>query len=131
MAYNVSEKGLIASIIDAKNENVYFSLFNHVGDKYEKIEDFIADNIQNIIEILSKYNKEQIIFIGDGCVIYHNLIEEKIKNGKFVEEKENLQTSISVGKASYDKYLKGLYGDSESLHPLYLRKSQAERTLER
>ena len=131
MAYNIEEEGLIASIIDAKNENVYFSLFSHFDDKYEKKEDFRADNIYNIIDILIKYNNEKITFVGDGSEIYHNIILEKIKNANFTSSSQNLQTSISIGLSAFDKYQKGLYGDSNSLIPLYLRKSQAERALER
>lgn len=122
---------MIASIIDAKNENVYFSLFSHSENGYEKIEDFCADNIHNVINILSKYNDKEITFVGDGSEIYNDIISGKLKNVKFASDEKNLQTSISVGKSSYDKYLKGVYGNSNSLVPLYLRKSQAERALER
>lgn len=131
MAYNIEEEGLIASIIDAKNENVYFSLFSHFNDKYEKKEDFRADNIYNVIDTLLKYNNEKITFVGDGSEIYHNIILEKIKNANFASSKQNLQTSISIGVSAFDKYKKGLCGDSGTLIPLYLRKSQAERALER
>ena len=131
MAYNIEEDGLIASIIDAKNENVYFSLFSHSENGYEKIEDFRADNIHNVIDNLSKYIDEEIICVGDGSQIYNDTISEKLKHVKFVNDEKNIQTSISVGKAAYDKYLKGLYGDSNILVPMYLRKSQAERALER
>lgn len=131
MAYNIKEEGLIASIIDAKNENVYFSLFSHFDDKYENKEDFRADNIYNVIDTLLKYNNEKITFVGDGGEIYHNIILEKIKNANFANSKQNLQTSISIGLSAFDKYKKELCGDSNTLIPLYLRKSQAERALER
>ena len=131
LAYNISENGLIASIIDAKNANVYFSLFSHSENGYDKLENFRADNIHSVIDTLLKYNDKEIIFVGDGSKIYNDTISEKIKNVKFADDKQNFQTSISIGKSAYDKYLKGMYGDSNSLVPMYLRKSQAERALER
>ena len=131
LAYNISEKGLIASIIDAKNENVYFSLFLHSENGYKKIEDFCADNIYNVIDKLLKYADCEIICVGDGSLIYKNILSEKIKNIKFADEEKNDQTSVSIGKAAYDKFLKGIHGNSNSLIPMYLRKSQAERALER
>ena len=127
LVYNISENGLIASIIDAKNENVYFSLFSHSENGYDKKEDFRADNIHNVIDNLAKYIDEEIICVGDGSQIYNDMISEKLKHVKFVNDEKNIQTSISVGKAAY----KGIYGDSNSLVPMYLRKSQAERALER
>ena len=129
LAYNIEEEGLIASLIDAKNENVYFSLFNHIEKKYEKIEEFTADNIFNIINILNKYNDKKITLVGDGVKIYRDIVLDKLKNIKIENEICNMQTSVSVGKASFDKYIKGIKGDSNSLIPLYLRKSQAERAL--
>lgn len=130
MAYNIEEDGLIASIIDAKNENVYFSLYAHTQNKYKKIEEYYADNIHNILDILLKYNDKKIIFVGDGAIIFKKIILEQIKNAVFAKKLQNNQTSTSVGKAAFDKYLQGIKGDSNSLHPLYLRKSQAERALE-
>lgn len=129
LAYNIKKEGLIVSLIDAKNENVYFSMFNHIENKYEKIEDFKADNIYKIIDILNKYNDKEITIVGDGSEIYKKILSENLKNVKFASNIDNIQTSVSIGKASHDKYIQGIKGDSNSLVPLYLRKSQAERAL--
>ena len=37
LAYNVEQDGLICSLIDAKNNNVYFGLFEHKNDEYSQI----------------------------------------------------------------------------------------------
>ncbi len=94
------------------------------------MEDFRADNIYKIIEILSKYNTKNITIVGDGADVFRNIILENLNNINFANNVQNMQTSISVGKASFDKFLEGIKGDSNSLHPLYLRKSQAERALD-
>lgn len=130
LAYNIESEGLIASIIDAKNENVYFSLFEHENNIYKKIEDYRAENIYNIINILSKYNKNNITIVGDGGYYYKNLILDNFKNINFANDIQNMQTSISVGRAALDKYLKDNKGEKNNLTPLYLRKSQAERALD-
>ena len=129
LAYNIKEEGLIASLIDAKNENVYFSLYNHINNRYKKIEDLTADNIYNIIHILNKYSYENIILVGDAVKAYRDIITDKLNNVKIADDIYNIQTSVSIGKASFDKYLDGIKGDSNSLVPLYLKKSQAERAL--
>ena len=54
---------------------------------------------------------------------------EIIKNPVFANSEQNLQTSISIGKSAYNKFTNGIYGDSNSLLPIYLKKSQAERNL--
>lgn len=128
LAYNISETGLIVSLIDAKNDNVYYSLFSNNGKLYSKIGDFQADSIQNILDDLSIYD-DTLIFVGDASIIHRKKIEHLIKNPIFSSELQNVQTSISIGKSAYNKFKNGIYGDSNSISPIYLKKSQAERNL--
>ena len=48
---------------------------------------------------------------------------------EYADSIQNLQTSISIAKSAYTKFQKGMYGSSDSLLPIYLKKSQAERAL--
>lgn len=129
LAYNITDTGLIVSLIDAKNGNVYYSLFSNSGTTYTQIGEYRADSIQNILSDLSIYD-DKLIFVGNGSVLHKDLIKKLIKNPIFANESQNNQTSISVGKSAYNKFKNGIYGDSNSLLPIYLRKSQAERALE-
>lgn len=128
LAYNITDTGLIVSLIDAKNENVYYSLFSNNGSKYSQIGDFRADSIRNILDDLSIYD-DKLIFVGNGAEIHHDLISTLIKNTSFASDVQNQQTSISIGKSAYNKFNDGIYGNSDSLLPIYLKKSQAERNL--
>lgn len=130
LAYNISETGLIVSLIDAKNDNVYYSLFSNNGTTYSQIGELKSDSIQNILDDLSIYD-DKLIFVGDGSVIHHDKIVNLIKNSIFASDIQNQQTSISIGKSAYNKFKNGVYGDSNSLSPIYLKKSQAERNLNR
>lgn len=129
LAYNIDEPGLIISLIDAKNDNVYYSLFSFDGNNYNQIGEYKADNIQNILDYLSIYD-DPLLFVGDGSILHQDKIQTYIKNPKFASEKQNIQTSISIGKSAYNKYKSGNYGDSSTILPIYLKKSQAERQLD-
>lgn len=129
LAYNITKNGLIVSLIDAKNDNVYYSLHSYDGSQYKKIGEYKSANIQNILDELSIYD-DQLIFVGNGSETHHNLIQTYIKNPVFASDKQNLQTSISIGKSAYNKFKNGIYGDSNSILPIYLKKSQAERHLD-
>lgn len=129
LAYNINKTGLIVSLIDAKNDNVYYSLYSFDGTNYKQIGDYASDNIETILDSLSIYD-DTLTFVGDGAVLHHTLIEKLIKNPSFAIENENYQTSISVGKSAYNKYTNGIFGDSNSVMPIYLKKSQAERHLD-
>ena len=77
LAYNIQSNGLIASMIDAKNDNVYFALFEHNNNSYTIKEDYIANNINSVLDLLQKYKENEITFVGDGSILHK---EEIIKN---------------------------------------------------
>ena len=145
LAYNVihdnssvntigEKKTLICSLIDAKNNNVYCGLY-YYNEKMNLIEIFAEDisvTIKKIKNTFIKNNFSDIIFVGDGAETYKNTIEDNFKSENICicEGESNFQCSPSLAKAGLQKYNEGNYGDSNSIFPVYLRKSQAERALE-
>ena len=153
---------IICSLIDAKNENVYYGLFD---ENYNKIEKLSTCSIDDLIDNLKKLNKP-IAFVGDGALAYKEKLEQHLckslnelseidlennletnsKNSKnlknsnlsayFFEGEKNLASSISIAKFAYNKYVNfenstaQVQDFNSSLSPMYLRKSQAERSLE-
>lgn len=129
LAYNLNIDGTIFSIIDAKNENVYVAGFNCNNKMYSlKLSPF-ADNIHSALNKCSDLSKESdnIYFIGTGSTLFKDLIKEKFGNYKFCISGNNEQSAISLAKCAFEKYLNKDFGDSNSISPTYLRKSQAER----
>ena len=124
LAYNTKNEGLICSLIDAKNDNVYYGLFSLRNNEYTQLDKFAFDNISNVISILNKYD-EPITFIGDGAIVHKDFISSNYSNCIF--DTQNNLSSYSLGIAGYITYKKGV---KTSFMPLYLRKSQAERALE-
>ena len=104
-------------------------MFCNNGTEYSQIGDYKADSIHKILDELLIYD-DKLLFVGDASKIYHDEIQKYITNCEFANDDQNVQTSISVGKSAYAKYQKGQYGDSNSLLPIYLKKSQAERALD-
>lgn len=129
LAYNIEQAGLIVSLIDAKNDNVYYSLFGNDGTTYNQIGEYKADTIQNILNDLCIYD-DPLIFVGNASEIHQDKIKTLVTNPMFADKLQNLQSSISIGKSAYNKFKKGIYGDSNFLQPIYLKKSQAERALD-
>ena len=128
---NFSDKfNLVCSIIDAKNDNIYYGMFEKNGKNFEQVENLNAKNINDMIEDFKKYHTSPILFVGDGAEKHQYTLTQYFKKATFVEDKYNIQTAISIGKAAFHKYEQGIYGDSNSIVPLYLRKSQAERALD-
>ncbi len=130
LAYNVPHfDGIVCTVLDARNDNVYSALFNVKG-KPEMIGDYITDTIDTLIDELKKYNTN-ILFVGDGSVSFKEKFENEFKERAFFMPSHlNEQTALSVAKSAFDKALLNDYDSVDAMHPLYLRKSQAERALE-
>ena len=124
LAYNVKQDGLICSLIDAKNNNVYLGLFNLENNVYTQLDDLAFKTIDEAISILKEHSSP-ITFVGDGAITHENILKNNFENCLFVDKNE--LSSYSLGIAGFNTYKKGI---QTSLMPLYLRKSQAERALE-
>ena len=131
LCYNIKNNGLIASIIDAKHDNVYFGLYKFENTSLSAMETPLSCTITSAIEILKKYSNEEITLVGDGTIVYHNLLKKELSNIHFAQENENLQTSISVGLSALSKYNNSNYSPTFSVSPIYLKKSEAEINLEK
>lgn len=116
LSYNVNSD-VICSLIDARNNQVYCGIFD---GNHQLIKDYIADDINVIIGNLPN---GEICFVGDGAVLH-----EKLLNGTFIQD-NNIHAS-NIGICSYNKYKNGMVETADSIVPMYLRKSQAERMKE-
>ena len=131
LAYNVTHfDGIICSILNANNNNVYSSLYK-LTFMPEMIGDYLTDSIDSLIYEIKKHN-QRVLFVGDGGIAYKEKIQNELKEKAiFVPQHLNEQSAISIARAALNKYNKGEIGDAFSIQPLYLRKSQAERLMDR
>lgn len=121
LAYNVpNATGIICSIIDANNNQAYCAIFDK---SYNLIGNYLADDISNITEALRSY--DDITFVGTGSVNYKDILLNSFSNAKF--STSNNQHSANVGKCAFEKYKNGYTETADTILPMYLRKSQAER----
>lgn len=116
---DISNK-LKVAIIDARNNQVYAGIFDK---NYELLEAFIADDILNVMDCLKKY--DDIVCIGDGAVLHQDKLKETITHVEFSSQNE--QRAALGGLVAYQKYLKQDLKNADTICPIYLRKSQAER----
>ncbi len=120
LAKNVENSETIVSLIDARNNQVYCGIFDK---EYNKKQEYLADDINSIIEFLKKY--ENISFVGNGAVLHKELLTNSLKNVDFADKNE--QSATNCGKIGYKKSLENNIYTADTIVPIYLRKSQAER----
>ncbi len=118
LAYNIQNENFktICSLIDARNNQVYCGIFDN---NYDLLENYLADDIIAVQKTLQKY--ENIIYVGDGAIVHKDLLNI---NGFIYENDIHAK---NIGKCAYNKYKNNKTKTADSLTPLYLRKSQAER----
>lgn len=138
LAYNlrndVDDNSLVISIIDCKNDNCYFSLFEKMGNVFQALIEPQSDSIESTLSIIKTYIEDNflsippIYIIGDGSKIYEDKIKEVFENANFSKDKNNLLNSYSLGIAGIKHFSN--YFCEEDVLPLYLKKPQAQRQLE-
>ena len=133
LAYNVKKvygdnfSGLVCSIIDCKNKNCYFALYEFKDGVCSNVINPTADTVEHSLELLKDYSN--ILFVGDGALIYSDLISNSFDICHFIDDNSaNELNSVSLAMAGYDYFSKN--GSDKDLLPLYLRKPQAQRQLE-
>ena len=120
LARNIENEETIISLIDARNNQVYAGIFD---ENINLKEEYMADDINLVLEKANKY--KNAIFVGDGSLLHKELLEKEIENIIFVEN--NNQSAENVGKIGYKKHLENDLKNADTIVPIYLRKSQAER----
>lgn len=113
LSYNVNAD-TICSLIDARNNQVYCGIFDK---NHNLIKDYMADDIN---ENLKNLPNNEICFVGDGADLHQELLK-----GTFSQD--NNIHAANIGICAYNKYKKGKIETADSIVPMYLRKSQAER----
>lgn len=127
LAYNCEKtESLIVSMIDARKERVYYSMYRYEGNTFVRVSEYRDDEIR---EILGSIQEKSIIFVGDGAIANKELIEKLItdKDIKIVSKANSIQRGGILAELSLKKEEDDLY----LLEPYYISKSQAEREKER
>ena len=135
LAYNISndKNKYICSIMDCKNNNCYFALYENRNGILETLIEPQAETIEATLAILKSYCEDNledvsISFVGDGSEIYQNQIKETFISTKFASQKLNVLDSYHLGLAGLEHYNSGC--NFQEVLPLYLKKPQAQRQLE-
>ena len=115
------QSGIICSMIDARNNQVYCGIYDK---NHNKIEEYIADDINVIIEKLKKYS-DTINFVGNASILHKELLQKELNEVQFTQN--NDLNAVNVGKCAFEKLKTQGTENADTISPLYLRKSQAER----
>lgn len=130
LAYNMCyTSGIICPVLDALRGNVYTALYTFKDSKLTLISDYMVASVEELISLLKEHN-EPVCFIGDGIQKNKDMLSS-LDKVSFAPPHLNVVRASSLGELGYKLLSEGI---EESLHnsaPVYLRKSQAERELDK
>ncbi len=125
LAHTVSKTPYkIISLIDARKERVYYSMYTYNNKKIERISEYGAEELRVILE---PYKDEKIVFTGDGSIAYKYLIDEIMGDNAIYNLKSNSMVRGGIlGEIGGSRKEDNLF----TLEPYYISKTQAEREKE-
>ena len=130
LAYNACAlTGYIVPILDARGGRVYTGIYKWQSNLFHTIKEQWATEIEALIENLEALD-EPILFNGDGASLHKQALIEKLgKKAQFISAYNNMPKASSVAQLGYEMAKKGHTISPYDFAPEYLRKSQAERNL--
>ncbi|GAA0078898.1 tRNA (adenosine(37)-N6)-threonylcarbamoyltransferase complex dimerization subunit type 1 TsaB [Clostridium sp. CTA-5] len=129
LAFSVASfDGIICPIMDALRNNVYTALYKTCNGELEKIMDYSAIDINELVDMLNSKG-EKVMFIGDGVPNNKEYLLENCLNCNFPSNHLNIIRASSLGELGIKMLKNGNYDDPNSA-PFYLKKPQAEREYE-
>lgn len=121
--------GIICTMMDALRDSVYTCLYKNIDGKLEKLIDYSPLELDELMTLLKEKN-EKVIFIGDGATKHKEYIKENFKDAHFPPSHLNVIRASALCEIGLSLLKEGIC-DDENSSPLYLKKPQAQRELEK
>ncbi|MBI4228800.1 MAG: tRNA (adenosine(37)-N6)-threonylcarbamoyltransferase complex dimerization subunit type 1 TsaB, partial [Deltaproteobacteria bacterium] len=118
----------ICTLIDARRKEAYAAFFKSNGDDTVRLKDDCLINPVELIEMIG----ERTIFIGNGVVLYRDLIEKSLGDlAIFCTSNFNFPKASHCAQVGINKLNSGHKGEIFQFSPQYLSKADAEISKER
>jgi tRNA threonylcarbamoyladenosine biosynthesis protein TsaB len=122
MAKTAADNGYVVPIFDARRNEVYSALY---FDERRLCPDRAIDPevlAQELVKI-----KASIVFCGDGLKFSAKIFQKALgENFVLPKHGNTLFMAEAAAQLAYERYIAGVFDDSSSLVPIYLRLSEAE-----
>ena len=130
LAYSlINFNGIICPIMDALRSSVYTCLYKGNNGKSEKLIDYSALELDELVALL-KEKGEEVIFTGDAANKHKDYLLEHLPNANFAPNHLSIIRASSLGELGLEMLLNNEHDDLNS-SPFYLKKPQAQRELEK
>lgn len=130
LAARVTEwQGFICPLLDARKKEVYAALFRTTAGTLERLTEDLASPPEEILQLVQSFEmREPCLFIGDGSLVYENLIRTSFSSREVVVTlgERYPSTAAATARLAEARIKKNEVDAIGPLVPLYLRPSEAE-----
>jgi tRNA threonylcarbamoyladenosine biosynthesis protein TsaB len=115
---------IVCPILDARMDEVYAAFYRFNDGLCEKLsEDMVVP-----VEELFREVDEAVVILGDGIPLYRDRIVATLgERAVFAPQRLWMPRAVNVAALAKSRLDKGESDDIDTLEPIYLRKSEAER----
>ena len=129
LAYNIYNEGIIMPVLDARGGRTYYGVFSQENGIINRIED---DELIYMDELVKKLKDQYaaITVIGEYSNDSYELLKG-LDNVMFARSSSNNIIARNISEIALEKYKNGYVKKLDDIVPNYVRKSQAQRDLEK
>ncbi len=114
---------LVCPLLDARKKEVYAGLFRWSENGFTKVMDERTIRIDDLLAAIG----ESVIFLGEGALLYKDLIQASLgEKALFAAPQDMVPSPANVAYLCMTKARNNFFDDPVSLIPRYMRKSEAE-----
>lgn len=115
----------IIPLLDARGGRVYYGIYQWKDGKLKTLQN---DDLMNIEDLIKGLDNDDYLFIGDCAKKYEEMLK---KHGEISNESINHNFGSNLCVLADLEYEQGCENNLYTLTPEYIRKSQAQRDLEK
>ncbi len=124
-------EALVCPIMDARNNQVYTALYRNDGGIQSNITEYMGIPVSQLVQIINSAGGS-VIFTGDGVLIHREYLKKELgEKCSFAPRSHLLNRASSVAQLAMTRAMSGKLESCMDMAPFYLRKSQAEREMEK
>ncbi len=113
----------VCPILDARKGEIYSALFRHEGERLIRL----VEDAALLPDSLVSQIRERTVFLGDGLVVYGDLLKTRLKElALFPPVARRGGSPAAVAELGRRRLLQGQRDEISELAPRYLRPSKAE-----
>jgi tRNA threonylcarbamoyladenosine biosynthesis protein TsaB len=117
-------EGIICPILDARMGEVFAAAYHMDGGKRRQV---LPDCVARIETVTEQLKGDKVTMFGDGVGVYRKRIAASLPDIRFLPEILWAPRASAVAEEAREILDAGCNIDAAAVHPVYLRKSQAEQ----